>query len=327
MIITRTPFRISFVGGGSDMESFYTRHTGAVISTSINKYMYISSHKFFEEDKIRVKYSKTETVSQSEELQHPILRTVLKKYNVRGGLEFSSIADVPSGTGLGSSSAFTVGVLHNLHLINKKPSNKEQLAAEACHVEIDLLNEPIGKQDQYATAIGGLNLIEFEMSGSVKVTPVDTSTEILSALQHNLLMFYTGDQRSASNILAEQKKNIAHEDKFTILKKMVSLVYDTKKSVEDGNLADFGKVLHENWILKKQLASGISNPTIDLAYETAMNNGALGGKLLGAGGGGFLLFYCPVHLQQKLITSLKPLRQFDFKFDQEGSKLIHYSDE
>ena len=327
MIITRTPFRISFVGGGSDMEGFYTHHKGAVISTSINKYMYISSHKFFEEDKIRVKYSKTETVSQSDDLQHPILRTVLKKFGVKGGLEISSIADVPAGTGLGSSSAFTVGVLHNLHLIRKNPVNKEALAAEARHIEIDLMHEPIGKQDQYGTAVGGLNLIEFEKSGAVTVTPIGTDHEVMSALQQNLLMFYTGDQRSASNILAEQKKNITQENKFNTLKSMVSLVYDTKQAIDTGNLSDFGKVLHENWILKKQLASGISNPAIDQAYETAMKNGALGGKLLGAGGGGFLLFYCPVNLQQKLIAALKPMRQFDFKFDQDGSKLIHFSDE
>jgi len=327
LIITRTPFRISFVGGGSDLESFYARHTGAVISTSINKYMYISSHRFFEEDKIRVKYSKTETVSHADELQHPILSTVLKKFNVKGGLEISSIADVPSGTGLGSSSAFTVGVLHNLHLINKKPTDKQHLAAEACHVEIDLLKEPIGKQDQYATAIGGLNVIEFQSTGTVNVIPVDVNHDIHTSLQHNLLMFYTGDQRSASTILAEQKKNIAQEEKFNILKSMVKLVYDMKSSLDRGYLDDFGKILHENWILKKQLASGISNPSIDLAYETAMKNGALGGKLLGAGGGGFLLFYCPVHQQKKLIESLKPLRQFDFKFDQDGSKLIHFSDE
>jgi D-glycero-alpha-D-manno-heptose-7-phosphate kinase len=327
LIITRTPFRISFVGGGSDLESFYSRQKGAVISTSINKYMYISSHKFFEVDKIRVKYSKTETVNKAEELQHPILRTVLKKFNVTGGLEVSSIADVPSGTGLGSSSAFTVGVLHNLHLIKKNPVHKEHLAAEACHVEIDLLKEPIGKQDQYATAMGGMNLIEFETNGNVVVTPVNPGIEILSTIESNLLMFYTGDQRSASNILAEQNKNTAQNDKFNSLKSMVALVYDTVQAVNSGNLNDFGKVLHENWILKKQLASGISNPLIDEAYDTAMKNGALGGKLLGAGGGGFLLFYCPLNLQQKLITSLKPLRQFDFKFDQDGSKLIHFSDE
>jgi D-glycero-alpha-D-manno-heptose-7-phosphate kinase len=327
LIITRTPFRISFVGGGSDMESFYTRHKGAVLSTSINKYMYISSHKFFEEDKIRVKYSKTETVPQADDLQHPILRTVLKKFNVRGGLEISSIADVPAGTGLGSSSAFTVGVLHNLHLIQKNPINKKQLGTEACHIEIDLLQEPIGKQDQYATAVGGLNLIEFETTGEVSVTPVDTQHDVSSALQNNLLMFYTGDQRSASHILAEQKKNISQDDKFVALKSMVALVYDMKTALDKGNLDDIGRILHENWVLKKQLASGISTVTIDDAYATALRHGALGGKLLGAGGGGFLLFYCPVHAQQKLIQSLKPLRQFDFKFDAEGSKLIHFSDE
>jgi len=327
LIITRTPFRISFVGGGSDMQSFYARHKGAVISTSINKYMYISSHKFFEEDKIRVKYSKTETVSSSDELQHPILRTVLKKFNITGGLEVSSIADVPAGTGLGSSSAFTVGLLHNLHLIKKNPVHKEMLALEACHVEIDLLGEPIGKQDQYATAIGGLNLIEFDPTGGVNVTPLASDKDVYSTLQNNLLMFYTGDQRSASNILAEQKKNIAQEDKFNVLKNMVSLVYDTMSALNTGNLDNFGEILHENWLLKKQLASGISNPAIDQAYDVALKNGALGGKLLGAGGGGFLLFYCPVNLQQKLIAALKPLRQFDFKFDLEGSKLIHFSDE
>lgn len=289
--------------------------------------MYISSHKFFEEDKIRVKYSKTETVSHADELQHPILKTVLKKFNVKGGLEISSIADVPSGTGLGSSSAFTVGVLHNLHLINKNPVQNEQLAAEACHIEIDLLREPIGKQDQYATAVGGLNLIEFQSSGEVIVTPLKIESEVVHALQQNLVMFYTGDQRSASNILAEQKKNSAQEDKFNFLKRMVSLVYDTKTAFEGSNLEDFGRILHENWVLKKQLASGISNPTIDQAYEVAMKNGALGGKLLGAGGGGFLLFYCPLNLQPNLISALKPLRKFDFKFDSEGSKLIHFSDE
>lgn len=289
--------------------------------------MYISSHKFFEEDKIRVKYSKTETVSNTDELQHPILKTALKKFDVKGGLEFSSIADVPAGTGLGSSSAFTVGLLHNLHLIKNNIVTKSQLAEEACHIEIDLLKEPIGKQDQYATACGGLNVIEFHASGEVRIEPLALDKELYTSFQDNLLMFYTGAQRSASNILAEQKKNTSQEEKLNSLKSMVKLVYDTKSSLLSGRIDDVGKILHENWILKKQLASGISNPTIDAAYETALKNGALGGKLLGAGGGGFLLFYCPRNLQDKLIAALKPLRQFDFKFEDEGSKLIHISDE
>ncbi len=327
MIITRTPFRVSFVGGGSDLKSFYERHKGAVISTSINKYMYISSHKFFEEDKIRVKYSKTETVTGTSELQHPILRTVLDKFEIKGGLEFSSIADVPAGTGLGSSSAFTVGLLNNLHIISGKPASKEMLADEACHIEIDLLKEPIGKQDQYAAAVGGLNVIEFLASGQVSVHPVIIDEAAYTTLQKNLLMFYTGDQRSASAILAEQNKNNTQEEKFKALQKMVGLVYETRDALQAGRIDDFGKILHENWILKKNLASGITNVTIDKAYETAMANGALGGKLLGAGGGGFLLFYCPQHSQEKLIAALKPFRKFDFKFEQEGTKLIHISDE
>jgi len=289
--------------------------------------MYISSHKFFEEDKIRVKYSKTETVTGTRELQHPILRAVLDEFNVKGGLEFSSIADVPAGTGLGSSSSFTVGLLHNLHVLFHKSFSKEQLAREACRVEIELLNEPIGKQDQYAAAMGGLNVIEFRPNGTVVVDPIKLNPEAQDQLQKNLLMFYTGDQRSASVILSEQNKNNTKEDKFKSLKQMVGLVYEMKNALTTNGFDDFGKILHENWMLKKTLASGITNLAIDEAYQTAMKNGALGGKLLGAGGGGFLLFYCPLHQQEKLIAALKPFRKFDFKFDEEGTKLIHISDE
>lgn len=327
MIITRTPFRISFVGGGSDLKSFYSRHKGAVLSTSINKYMYISSHKFFEPDKIRVKYSLTETVSSASEIKHPILKTVLSKFDIHGGLEVSSIADVPGGTGMGSSSSFTVGLLHNLHVVQRRFVSKEDLAKEACHVEIDMLKEPIGKQDQYAAAVGGLNIIEFHTNGEVTVERLHIEEEVYSNLQNNLVMFYTGDQRSASAILSEQNKKTTEEDTFQALKEMVGLVYELKDALYKNRLSDFGKLLHENWMLKKRLASGISNKVIDEAYDVAMKSGALGGKLLGAGGGGFLLFYCPSEAQQKLIQALGRLRRFDFKFEQEGTKLIHFSDE
>jgi len=327
LIITRTPFRISFVGGGSDLESFYAQSKGAVLSTTINKYMYISSHKFFDETKTRVKYSKTETVSSLEELQHPILKTVLKQYGVHGGIEVSSIADVPAGTGMGSSSSFTVGLLHNMHVIKSLYPSKESLASGACNIEIELLKEPIGKQDQYAAAYGGLNVIEFNTNGTVNVNPIYLDQEINSTLQNNLLMFYTGNQRSASKILAEQKKNTSQADKFAALKEMVDLVYELRDTLFLGDFSRFGNLMHQNWLLKKSLASGVSNPTIDQAYQTAMQNGALGGKLLGAGGGGFLLFFCEPKNQQKLVDALKPLKQFHFKFEQEGSKLIHYSDE
>lgn len=289
--------------------------------------MYISSHKFFNESKTRVKYSKTETVDRLEDLQHPILKTVMQDFGISGGIEVSSIADVPAGTGMGSSSSFTVGLLHNMHVITRQYASKEALAAGACRVEIDLLKEPIGKQDQYAAAFGGLNIIEFNPNGTVNVEPLFLKKEVYTRLQENLLMFYTGDQRSASKILAEQNKNTSQQDKFKALQQMVSLVYELRDTLYNEDLSSFGKLLHENWLLKKSLASGVSNPVIDNAYQTAIGNGALGGKLLGAGGGGFLLFYCEKQNQPKLIEALKPLKQFDFKFEQEGSKLIHFSDE
>ncbi len=325
MIITRTPFRISFVGGGSDLASFYKRSKGAVLSVAINKYMYISSHQYFEPDQIRVKYSKTETVSDLSQMEHPILRTVLKKFNVKGGLEISSIADVPSGTGMGSSSSFTVGLLHNLYAFQNKIVNKEILAQEACEVEIDLLKEPIGKQDQYAAAYGGMNIFRFYENDSVATEQLHLSSSVLESLEDNLLMFYIGNQRKASDILKEQNINTATQrDKFAALEEMVNLVDELKKCLYSAHLNDFGKILHENWLLKKQLAGSISSSHIDDIYETAIKNGASGGKLLGAGGGGFMLFYCEKEKQPQLIKALNQLRQFDFSFDHEGSKLIYY---
>lgn len=324
MIITKTPFRISFVGGGSDLEAFYAQSPGAVLSTSINQYMYISSHKFFEEDKIRTKYSQTETVSQLEDLKHPILKEALRKFRISGGIEISSIADLPGGTGMGSSSSFTVGVLHNLHAHTNSHASKEELAAGACEIEIDLLKEPIGKQDQYAAAFGGLNVIEFHKNGGVSVLPVYLSKELNQQLQDNLCLYYIGNQRSASSILSEQKKNTSSEDKFRTLQEMVKLVYELRDTLMKGQLDDFGRLMHENWVMKQRLASGISNPLINELYDIALKNGAMGGKLLGAGGGGFMLFYCPKEKQEKLDQALKQVRRFDFKFEQDGSKLIYY---
>lgn len=325
MIITRTPFRISFVGGGSDLASFYKRSQGAVLSVAINKYMYISSHQYFEPNQIRVKYSKTETVSNLSQMEHPILRTVLEKFKVKGGLEISSIADVPSGTGMGSSSSFTVGLLHNLYAFQNKIVNKEILAQEACEVEIDLLKEPIGKQDQYAAAYGGMNIFRFYENDSVTTEQLHLSSSVLQSLEDNLLMFYIGNQRKASDILKEQNINTAtQKDKFAALEEMVKLVEELKKCLYSAHLNDFGKILHENWLLKKQLAGSISSTHIDDIYETAIKNGASGGKLLGAGGGGFMLFYCEKEKQPQLTKALNQLRQFDFSFDHEGSKLIYY---
>lgn len=324
MIITKTPFRISFVGGGSDLEAFYSQHPGAVLSTSINQYMYISSHKYFDEDQIRVKYSQTETVSNIADLKHPILKSVLQRFKLNG-IEISSIADIPGGTGMGSSSSFTVGLLHNLYTSIGKEVTKKELAEEACHIEIDLLKEPIGKQDQYAAAYGGMNVIRFEKNGNTIVEPVKISPNLLEELESNLLMFYLGSQRKASDILSEQKKNTSSADKTQSLIKMVNLVEDLKNSLEAGNLNDMGSILHENWILKQQLASAITNPEINDCYEIALKNGALGGKLLGAGGGGFMLFYCKKDKQPQLINALNKLRRFHFSFENKGSTII-YSD-
>jgi D-glycero-alpha-D-manno-heptose-7-phosphate kinase len=327
MIISRTPFRISFVGGGSDMETFYARSQGAVLSTSIDKYMYISSHRYFYRDQIQVKYSRTETVNALNDLKHPLLREALRKTGITGGIEISSIADIPSGTGMGSSSSFTVGLLHNLYAINRKYVTHEELAREACEIEIDIVKEPIGKQDQYAAAFGGLNIIYFNPDGSVRVEPLHIQDSVYSALEENLVMFYIGNQRKASDILSEQKKNASQDEKFEILKKMVGLVFELRDALYAGRLEDFGTIMHQNWILKQKLASKISNPEIDLIYEKGLANGATGGKLLGAGGGGFMLFYCPGEKQNALRNALKEYDTFDFKFERDGSKIIYFADE
>ena len=324
MIITKTPFRISFVGGGSDLPAYYTQRKGAVLSTTIDKYMYISTHKFFEKDKIRCKYSQTETVDHVDELRHPILRTVLKDFDLNG-IEVSSIADIPGGTGMGSSSSFTVGLLHNLTAYSNLDISKEGLGSGACRVELDLLKEPIGKQDQYAAAFGGLNLIEFLPNGSVNVEPVLISDQTRKELNSNLKLYYIGNQRSASGILAEQKKNTAQKEKFDTLGKMVDLVYDLKDALTQGNLDDFGAILNQNWLLKQSLATGITNQRINDLYATALDAGALGGKLLGAGGGGFMLFYVPTQKQSAVDKAMQTLgaESFDFNMESFGSQIIH----
>ena len=327
MIITRTPFRISFVGGGSDLESFYSRQQGSVLSATINKYMYISSHRFFDRDQLRVKYSVTETVGGRNELRHPIVREVLEQFDVDNGLEINSTADIPSGTGLGSSSSYTVGLLHNFYTRFGKLASKHNLAREACDIEIGRLKEPIGKQDQYAAAFGGLNVIDFNPSGAVAVQPIHLLKDVYKRLQTNLLMFFTGTQREAKTILSEQDQKTRSGEKQEALKQMVALVPELRSSLYDGDLHHFGELLHENWQLKRGLASGITDSTIDQAYQAALDNGAVGGKLLGAGGGGFLLFYCEEENQERLRKALEPMRELKFKLENEGSKVIHVGDE
>ncbi len=315
------------MGGGSDLQAFYRHSQGAVLSTTINKFTYISSHNFFNENELRIKYSQTENVNCVDEIKHPIVREVLRKFNAKGALEISSNADVPAGTGLSSSSSFTVGLLHNLYTVFGRFVTKERLAADACNIEIEKLKEPIGKQDQFAAAFGGLNVIKFNSSETVSVEPVHLKKDIYEALQDNLLLFYTGKPRKASDILSEQKDNMQSAKKVDVLKKMVELVWHLRDCLYDARLDMFGKILHANWLLKKQLASKISNSHIDGIYKTAIGNGASGGKLLGAGSGGFLLFYCDKSKQSALRQALSGLKELDFKFENEGSKVIYIGDE
>lgn len=325
MIITRTPFRVSFCGGGSDLPSFYEKHSGCVLSTSINRYIYLSIHPSFQKETTALKYSRTEIVRELHEIDHKIFRQCLIDLNV-SGVEIASMADVPAGTGLGSSSAFTVGLLHLLYCYRGKFVSKMRLAQEACEVEIEKLGEPIGKQDQYASAYGGLNFYRFNRDGSVLVEPVIMSRESYQYLENNLMMFYTGDVRSASAILAEQGKNVTIGDKEKNQQKICALAVRLKEELEYNRVDAVGEIMHESWLLKRTLASGISNPDIDRWYEVARANGAIGGKLLGAGGGGFLLLYVPEKYQGKVRESLSELSEMKFGFDWQGSAVIYVGD-
>ena len=327
MIITRAPFRISFVGGGSDMPSFYTHCPGAVLSVSIDKYVYISSHKYFDPKQLLIKYSKTELVSAWDAIQHPIYKEAFKQFQMNGGLEINSFADIPSGTGLGSSSAFTVAVLLNLFTRQSQFIDQETLANNACEIEIDRLKEPIGKQDQYASAVGGLNTLMFNKNRSVGVSPIHLNETTYKTLENNLLLFYTGKQRSASTILRDQNKGLQDEQKFNTLKKMTELIPALEKSLYANDLDSFGDILNENWQLKKQLSTQISDASIDELYQLGLSNGARGGKLLGAGGGGFLLFYCDEKYQAKLRAAFERYQELPFHFENDGAKIIHISNE
>ena len=323
MIISRTPFRISFVGGGSDLPYFYKKQVGAVLSVSINKYMYIAVHPFFNRKQFQLKYSKTELCNEVDEVMHPIIRQVLKFLRIKGGLEIVSIADIPAGTGLGSSSSFTVGLLNSLYSFFGKFTTKEKLASIASMIEIKKLKEPIGKQDQYAASYGGLNVFTFNKNDSVDVAPINIKSSILKLLEKNLLLFYTKINRLSEFILKDFKEELKKEHNFEIQKQMVELVPEALEALYAGKLNDFGHVLHKSWNLKRNLSTKISNPFIDKYYDIAIKNGALGGKLLGAGGGGFLLFYCERKNQNKLKKALSDLSELRFSFDMQGSKIIY----
>lgn len=323
MIIARSPLRVSFCGGGSDIPSFYEKYGGCVISCSIRKYVYVALHPSFDKQTITLKYSKTEEVTDYDEIEHKYFRIMLKDYDVKG-VEITSMADIPTGTGLGSSSAFTVAVLKALKAYKKKSYSTYTLASEACDVEINKAGSPIGKQDQFATAFGGLNYIVFHKSGKVTVEPLTLSEDDEGKLQNNLLLFYTGLTHDANKILAEQSKSIKNdEDVINTQLKLCEMTNDLKKHLEDGDIDYLGKILKESWELKKTLCANISNPLIDEIYNKAINAGAEGGKLLGAGGGGFMLFYVKPEHQEAVRKALKDYLEVEFKIDYEGASIIH----
>jgi len=320
VIISSTPFRISFVGGGTDFEDFYRRYPGRVLSTSINKYIYLGINQKFDKC-IRVSYSRTEEVETPNQIQHPIVKAALEEMNIREGIEIVSVGDIPSaGTGLGSSSSFTVGLLNGLHSYLDKYINAGDLAEKACQIEIQKIGSPIGKQDQYAAAFGGLNVITFNCDGKIEVDPVYLSPKIKEGFQGHLMLFYTGLQRSSNPILSEQKNNI--DKKFEFLKNLSDLVPVFRNHLEKGDFKKLGELLHQNWLWKKELSSGISNSQIEEMYHLALEAGAWGGKVLGAGGGGFLLVMSSPENQAKIREALKQYQLTSFRFTEAGSKIV-----
>ena len=324
MIISRTPLRISFAGGGSDLPAFYRQTPGVVVSTSINKYIYITVNKKFDRQ-IRASYSITEMVDSVDELKHELIREALRLVGLDGGIEITSISDIPSmGTGLGSSSTYTVGLLNALYAYRGQHVGAERLAREACQIEIDLCGKPIGKQDQYIAAYGGFQNIRFNSDESVFVNPVIFAPETKLGLQNNLLLFYTGITRSADKILEEQTSNTYNSlEKRDVLQRIVAIAQDMRSALVANDLSSFGELLHQGWMAKKQMASGISTPDIDEWYQQALAHGAIGGKITGAGGGGFLMLYAPKSQHTEIKQALYALQPIDFHFEPQGSRIIY----
>ncbi|MFH1593298.1 MAG: GHMP kinase [Candidatus Omnitrophota bacterium] len=323
MIISRTPLRVSFAGGGTDLAVFYTRESGEVVSTAINKYMYVTVNKRFD-DSIRLSYTRTEIVGDVEELQHELVKAAMKLAGVTKGIEITTIADIPArGTGLGSSSSLTVGLLNALYAYRNKRVPTKRLAEEACRIEIDILGEPIGKQDQYIAAYGGMKHFVFKPDNDVIVEPLLIKRARVRKLQANLMMFYTNITRDAHSVLSEQKRR--SENNFAELTSLKALVRPLVTCLEKGSqdIGMFGKILHDGWEHKKRLASNISNEAIDGYYRKARKAGATGGKILGAGGGGFLLLYCKKERQKKVKVALKGLKHVPIEFEPEGSRIIY----
>jgi len=319
MIVVETPLRLSFLGGGTDFDDFYLNHGGAVLSTTINKCVYVIVKKRFD-DMIYVNYSQKEIVDNVDKLQHELVREAMKITGVEKGIEITTLADIPSeGTGLGSSSAITVGLLQALYAYQGQTVTASTLAEQACQIEINILEKPIGRQDQYIAAHGNIRFITFTSDG-IDIEKIELPPESKRRLNDALILFYTGITRKSSQILSEQKANINNQ--VATLCEMRKLAFEARDAIIDGAFDEFGEIMHRGWELKRGLASKISNSQIDEIYQVARTAGAIGGKLAGAGGGGFLLLYCPNGKQDEVRQALKGLQEFPFRFQTDGSKVI-----
>lgn len=325
MIITKTPFRVTLGGGGTDLPSFYQEQGGFILAVGIDKYMYLNVNSPILDDSIRVQYSRTELVHNIEEVQHTLAKEALRFFQVDNGIEIVSIADIPAGTGLGSSSCYLVGLLNAMHTLTHTPVCPQTLAEEACDIELNRLQKPIGKQDQYMAAFGGITALDISKDGSVVVTRLCLSADLLESLESNTLLFYTGSVRDATRILEKQNSDTKKKSNGVLgsLTEIKDIGIEIRDSIIRGNLRRFGELLDVHWQVKKRLSNGITNPQIDEWYDLAMRNGAIGGKISGAGGGGFLMVYCEGDKTQ-LRDALRRagLRELNFRFDFEGSKVV-----
>ncbi len=324
MIITRSPLRITLGGGGTDLPSYYQQHGGFLIAAAIDRYVYITIHQTFV-DELIIKYSKLERVARASELQHPLIREALALTGLEGPyLEITSMADIPAGTGLGSSGSFTTALLKALHAYRKNLIHPRELAEQACHIEIDRLGEPVGKQDQYIAAFGGVTCFEFTPDGQVAASPLKIDSETLYNLEDNLLLFFTGYSRSAGQILQDQDARSRQGDPAMLqnLHAIKDIAYKTKAALEAGDVRGFGELMNVHWQHKRRRSGGMSNGEIDRWYDLALENGATGGKLIGAGGGGFLMFYAQDKTRLRHAMRQTTLQEVRFRFDFEGTKVI-----
>jgi D-glycero-alpha-D-manno-heptose-7-phosphate kinase len=325
MIITRTPFRITLGGGGTDLPSFYQEHGGYILAVAIDKYMYLNVNTPILDDLIRVQYSRTEIVSRADEVQHTLVREALRLFQIENGIEIVSMADIPSGTGLGSSSCYLVGLLNAMHTLTRRPVSTYELAEEACDIELERLQKPIGKQDQYMAAFGALTVLDISKDGQVKVSHPALSMETVNALESHMLLFYTGAARDSVSILRDQDGATKNKEKSVVscLREIKDIGLEIGSAITKGNLSRFGRLLDVHWQMKKRLSGAISNACIDAWYELAKRNGAIGGKICGAGGGGFLMLYCEQN-KHRLREAMRGagLQELNFRFEFEGSKVV-----